>query len=129
MADEAAEALARVGQDLFLAARHVDALRMLERAVALGCRRSSALLDLAKVQALCGKEHEALATLAMVEDDPDDPTVCVERDHTAANAKIFTDPAAALAQLEAVAGSAGTHWGRPTKKRGATPTWASRTST
>ncbi len=102
VAEEAAEALARVGQDLFLAARHIDALRMLERAVALGCRRSSALLDLAKVQALCGKEQEALATLAMVEDDPDDPTVAVERDHTAANAKVFTDPASALAQLETV---------------------------
>jgi len=100
--EEAAEALARAGQDLFLAARHIDALRMLERAVALGCRRASALLDLAKVQALCGKEEEALSTLSMVEDDPDDPTVAVERDHTAANAKVFTDPAWVLPRLEAV---------------------------
>ncbi len=102
VAEEAAEALARVGQDLFLAARHIDALRMLERAVALGCRRSSVLLDLAKVQALCGREDAALSTLAMVQDDPDDPTVSVERDHTAANAIVFTDPASARGQLEAV---------------------------
>jgi len=102
VAEEASEALARVGQDLFLAARHIDALRMLERAVALGCRRSSALLDLAKVQALCGREDAALSTLAMVQDDPDDPTVSVERDHTAANAIVFTDPASARGQLESV---------------------------
>ena len=102
VAHEAAEALARAGQDLFAAARHVDALRMLERAVALGCRSSAALLDLAKVQSLCGKEEEAIETLAMVEDDPDDPTVAIERDHTAANSKVFTDPAWALPRLEAV---------------------------
>ncbi len=86
-----------------LAARHIDALRLLERAVALGCRRSTALLDLAKVQALCGQDDEALSRRwRMVEDDPDDPTVAIERDHTAANAKVFTDPAWALPRLEAV---------------------------
>jgi len=100
--DEAAEALARIGHDLFLAARHLDALRLLERAVALGCRSSSALLDLAKVQSLCRKPEDVFHTLAMVEDDPDDPTVAVERDHTAANASAFSDPALAVAQLEAV---------------------------
>jgi len=99
LVDEAAEALARAGQDLFAAARHVDALRLLERAVALGCRRSTALLDLAKVQSLCGQPDEAFKTLALVEDDPDDPTVAIERDHTAANARVFSDPADALPQL------------------------------
>jgi class 3 adenylate cyclase/tetratricopeptide (TPR) repeat protein len=99
---EAAEALARAGQDLFVAARHLDALRLLERAVALGCRRSDALLDLAKVQSLCRKPDDVFETLAMVADDPDDPTVALERDHTAANARVFTDPALALLDLEAV---------------------------
>lgn len=102
VAEEAAEALARAGQDLFAAARYTEALRMLERAVALGCRRATVLLDLAKVQALCSKEDEALETLAMVEDDPDDPTVAIERDHTAGNAKTFSDPASAIPRLVAV---------------------------
>ena len=31
-------------------------------------------------------------TLARIEDDPDDPSVAVERDHTAANSKMFTEP-------------------------------------
>jgi class 3 adenylate cyclase/tetratricopeptide (TPR) repeat protein len=102
LGDEAAEALARAGQDLFLAARYVDALRMLERAVALGCRKSSVLLDLAKVQSLCGQEDAMLHTLTLVEDDSGDETVAIERDHTAANAKVFRDAAGALPQLQAV---------------------------
>jgi len=99
---EAAEALAQAGQELFVAARLLDAVRLLERAVALGCRRSSALLDLAKVQSLCRKPEDVFETLAMVADDPDDPTIAVERDHTAANAKAFTEAALALPELEAV---------------------------
>ena len=70
---EAAEALARAGQELFAAARHLDALRLLERAVALGCRRSSALLDLAKVQSLCRKPEDVFETLAMVDRRPRRP--------------------------------------------------------
>jgi len=99
---EAAEAIAQAGQELFVAARLLEATRLLERAVALGCRRSSALLDLAKVQSLCRKPEDVFETLAMVEDDPDDPTVGVERDHTAANARVFSDAALALPELEAV---------------------------
>ncbi len=102
VAAEAAEALARTGQDLFAATRHLDALRLLERAVALGCRRSSVLLDLAKVQTLCRRPEDVFETLAMVADDPDDPTVGLERDHTAANARVFTDPIVALPDLEVV---------------------------
>ncbi|MGD0380708.1 MAG: adenylate/guanylate cyclase domain-containing protein [Acidimicrobiales bacterium] len=102
VAQEAAEALARAGQDLFAAARYTEALRMLERAVALGCRRAAVLLDLAKVQALCSQEDEALETLAMVQDDPDDPTIAIERDHTAGNAKMFSDSAWAIPRLVAV---------------------------
>jgi class 3 adenylate cyclase/tetratricopeptide (TPR) repeat protein len=100
--DEAAEVLAEVGAVLLAAARHVDALRLLERAVALGHRKSSVLLDLAKLQTLCNKHEDASKTLAMVQDDPDDPTVAVERDHTAATSLVFTDPASALPRLEAV---------------------------
>ncbi|HUY21604.1 MAG TPA: adenylate/guanylate cyclase domain-containing protein [Acidimicrobiales bacterium] len=99
---EATEALADAGRAFLRQSRHVDAVRLFERAVALGCRRPSVLLDLAKVQALCGKQEDAFETLAMVDDDPDDPTIGIERDHTAANTKIFTDPGWALPQLEAV---------------------------
>ncbi len=102
IATEAAEALARAGQDLFAAARHLDALRLLERAVALGCRSSSVLLDLAKVQTLCRRPEDVFETLAMVENDPDDPTVALERDHTAANARVFSEPGVALPDLQAV---------------------------
>jgi class 3 adenylate cyclase/tetratricopeptide (TPR) repeat protein len=103
VAAEAAEALATAGDVLIQAGRHTDAIRVLERAVALGCLRPTVLLELAKVQALCNKEADALRTLAMVRDDPDDPTIALERDHTAANAKVFTDPAGALAHLEEAA--------------------------
>ena len=99
---DAAEALARAGQDLFAAARLLDAMRLLERAVALGCRRSSALLDLAKVQSLCRRPEDVFETLAMVADDPHDPAVAIERDHTAANAKVFAEPAIALPELQAI---------------------------
>ncbi len=102
LAAEAAEALGRAGQGLFAAARHLDALRLLERAVALGCRSPSVLLDLAKVQTLCRRPEDVVATLAMVQDDPDDPAVAVERDHTEANSKAFTDPEWAVSRLEAV---------------------------
>ena len=128
VAAEAAEALAQAGQELFVGARLLDAMRLLERAVALGCRSSSALLDLAKVQSLCRKPEDVFATLAMVDDDPDDPTVAVERDHTAANAKVFTDPAQPCpsSRRSRRAGESSGSW---TRRRGGTPTWASRIST
>src|SRR6202790_3720012 len=68
--DEAAEALAEAGQALFAASRHVDALRLLERAVALGCRRSSVLLDLANDHILCSHQESAHRTLTIVLDNP-----------------------------------------------------------
>jgi tetratricopeptide (TPR) repeat protein len=83
--------------------RHRDAMRVLERAVALGCRRPSALFALARVQASSGHHAEALATLGLVQDDPDDQTVAMERDHTAANTEAFDDPAWAAPRLAAVA--------------------------
>ncbi|HYA67451.1 MAG TPA: hypothetical protein VED63_01850, partial [Acidimicrobiales bacterium] len=103
LAAEAAAALVEAGESLVRAARHLDAVRLFERAVALGCRQPSVLLELARAQALCGKEEDAVVTLAMVADDPGDPAVGVERDHIAANAKVFTDPAWAIPRLEAAA--------------------------
>jgi class 3 adenylate cyclase/tetratricopeptide (TPR) repeat protein len=100
---EAIEALVGAGQALIQASRHLDALRLLERAVALGCRQSSALLDLAKLQALSSRDGDALRTLAMISDDPDDPAVAVERDHTAASSKMFADPSTALPGLQEAA--------------------------
>jgi class 3 adenylate cyclase/tetratricopeptide (TPR) repeat protein len=100
---EAVEALVVAGQALIATSRHLDALRLLERAVALGCLEASALLDLAKLQALSSRDEDALRTLAMIRDDPDDPAVAVERDHTAASSKMFADPSSALPGLQEAA--------------------------
>ena len=96
---EAVEALIEAATALLDGSRHQDAVRLLEQAVALGCRRPAALLDLARVQAVCGKPDDAFATLAMVDDDPSDPTVAAERDHTAANTRVFTDPGWSVPRL------------------------------
>jgi class 3 adenylate cyclase/tetratricopeptide (TPR) repeat protein len=96
---EAADALADAGMDLIAASRVLDGLRVLERAVARGCRRTSALLELARTQAVCGRQDDARETLALIEDDPDDPSIAVERDHTAAGTRMFTDPDIALPGL------------------------------
>jgi tetratricopeptide (TPR) repeat protein len=101
---EAAAALADEGEQLTKVSRHRDAVRVLERAVSLGCRRPSSLFALARIQSMTGHHAEALATLALVADDPDDPAVAIERDHTAANTEAFDDPAWAVQRLEAVAG-------------------------
>jgi len=103
LALEAAEALAEQGEQLITLYRHRDATRVLERAVALGCRRPSALFALARVQGASGHHAEALATLGLVDDDAVDPTVAIERDHTAANTEAFDDPGWAAPRLEAVA--------------------------
>jgi class 3 adenylate cyclase/tetratricopeptide (TPR) repeat protein len=100
---EAAEALADQGEQLITLYRHRDAVRVLERAVALGCRRPPALFALAKLQGSSAHHADALATLALVTDDPDDPTVAIERDHTAANAESFNNPTWAAPRLDAVA--------------------------
>lgn len=98
--EEAARALAEEAHVLAERFRPLDAIRLLEKAVALGMRRPAALLELGKLQGLCGRVDEALATLAVVPDDPADPAVAVERDHCAANAKVFTDPGWAIPRLE-----------------------------
>jgi class 3 adenylate cyclase len=99
---EAADALARLGEEFVRDSRLPDAARVLDRAVALGSRRPSALLDLARLQELAGDDDAALETLALVADDPDDPTRAVQRDHAMARAKMFTDPAWARPRLEVV---------------------------
>ncbi len=103
LAVEAAEVLATEGHVLLKGSRHLDALRLLEKSVALGMRRPSVLLELGQLQANCGKEDEALATLDLIPDDPDDPAQAVERDHAAGAAKMFIDPAWALPRLLDVA--------------------------
>ncbi len=95
-----AEALADAGEALIEASRHLDAVRLLERAVARGCARTSALLGLARTQALCGRTEDALETLAMIADDPHDPSVAVERDHTIAGSMMFSKPELALPLLK-----------------------------
>ena len=102
-AGEAAEALAAAGQALIDMSRHLDAIRFLERAVALGCVRTEALLSLAQAQSMCGRVEDALETLAKIPDDPDRPSVAAERDHVAANSKTFSEPAWAIPRLKAVA--------------------------
>jgi class 3 adenylate cyclase/tetratricopeptide (TPR) repeat protein len=103
LAAAAAEALAAEGRKLIDAFRVLDAVTMLERSVALGMRRPDVLIELGKLQGACGKEEEALATLALVPDDPDNPAQAIERDHSAAAAKLFVDPGWALPRLLEVA--------------------------
>jgi tetratricopeptide (TPR) repeat protein len=100
---EAAEALVAAGTTLLQASRHLDALRLLERGLELGRLPSSALLDLARLQAMASRDQDALRTLALIEDDPDDPAVAVERDHTAASSIMFSDPSSALPRLQEAA--------------------------
>ena len=100
---QAAEALVAAGTALLQASRHLDALRLLERGLALGPLPSSALLDLARLQAMASRDADALRTLALIEDDPADPTVAVERDHTAAASVMFSDPSSALPRLQEAA--------------------------
>ena len=102
VANEAAEALVAAAQSYLAASRQLDAIRLLEQAVDLGWRQPSTLIELGRIQALCGRVDDATATLAMVEDDPHDPTVGLERDHAAANARVFTDPGSSLPALQAI---------------------------
>ncbi len=103
LASLAAEALVEAADELVRVSRHPDALRLLQRAVALGLRRPPALLELARLEALCGQVEDLDDTLALLPDDPDDPAMAVERDHIAAAARVFTDPGWALPRLDDVA--------------------------
>ena len=104
LAAAAAAALAAEGKKLVEAFRVLDAIAMLERSVALGMRRPDVLIELGKLQGACGKEDAALATLALVPDDPGNPAQAIERDHSAATAKLFVDPGWALPRLLEAAG-------------------------
>lgn len=99
LAAQAADALATEGIAMLEGFRQPDALRLLARSVALGVRRPDVLLALAPVQAASGQHEAAQATLALLPDDPGDPALAVERDHTAANLKVFTEPASAVPAL------------------------------
>ena len=100
---EAADLLAALGENYIQEARYPEALRLLERAVALGCRRPSVLLKLADLQGMSGDSDGALATLEWIEDDPADPITTNERDHAISRIKLFSDPASARRALEKVA--------------------------
>jgi tetratricopeptide (TPR) repeat protein len=100
---QAADALADAGLELIALARHRDAYRLLERAVALGCRRAPVLLDLGRLQGLYEHDEDALETLELIDDDPSDPSIAAERDHTAANVKVFSDASWAVPRLQAAA--------------------------
>ena len=115
LAAEAIASLVVAGQAFAEASRHLDAVRLLERARTLGCLEPAALLTLAKMQALGSRHEDALNTLSLVRDDPDDPTIGVERDHTAAASTMFSDPSSALPGLK----EAADRWhalGNPTKE-------------
>jgi class 3 adenylate cyclase/tetratricopeptide (TPR) repeat protein len=101
---EAAETLASLGEDYAKEARYPEAMRLLERAVALGTRGSASLLRLAELQGWSTDEDKALATLALIADDPEDPAVAVERDHAAARIRLFSAPDWALPRLQDAAG-------------------------
>nr|MDQ2754596.1 AAA family ATPase [Actinomycetota bacterium] len=103
LALDAAEALADAGAAFAAASRISDAIRALERAVALGLQGPAALLQLAQLQATQGRHDAALSTLAQIPDDPVDPGLAVERDHAAAAVQIFPAPAEALSGLRSVA--------------------------
>jgi class 3 adenylate cyclase/tetratricopeptide (TPR) repeat protein len=100
---EASDLLADIGEEYIHDARYPEAQRLLERAVALGCRRPSVLLRLADLQSMGGDISVVQATLDLIEDDPDDPGVAVERDHASARTRLFNDPATARPLLEQVA--------------------------
>jgi class 3 adenylate cyclase/tetratricopeptide (TPR) repeat protein len=100
--DQAADALASLGEQLARQSRLPDAAGLLERAVALGSRRPSALLALARIHEVTGQVEAASETLAFIADDPEDPSQAIERDHALARAKMFSDPAWALPRLRDV---------------------------
>jgi class 3 adenylate cyclase/tetratricopeptide (TPR) repeat protein len=99
---EAADALADLGEQLARQSRLPDAAGLLERAVALGSRRPSALLALARIHEATGHVEDAEDTLALIADDPHDASQAIERDHAMARAKMFSDPAWAEPRLRQV---------------------------
>ncbi|HET6916655.1 MAG TPA: adenylate/guanylate cyclase domain-containing protein [Acidimicrobiales bacterium] len=103
LAKEAAGVLGALGLESARAARYPEARRLLERAMDLGSRSPALIFALAEVQSVSGEPDAALAALSLIEDDPDDPAVAIERDHAAARVRIFGEPAAALELLPPIA--------------------------
>lgn len=99
----AADALAEAGLDLVRSSRYLDALSVLERARARGCHKPSVLLELANLQNMAGRHDTALEILDSIEDDPADPSLAIERDHSRANTVVFVDPRAAADALDDIA--------------------------
>jgi class 3 adenylate cyclase/tetratricopeptide (TPR) repeat protein len=103
IAAAAADALADAGIEFLASSRYLDALTVLERALARGCRKPSALLELANLQNMAGRHDDALATLDLIADDPADPSLAIERDHSRANTVVFVDPQTAAGSLDDIA--------------------------
>ena len=103
VATQAADALVRLGLEFLQSARFPEARRLLERAVSLGCRDVPALLALAEVQALGDDAAKALDTLRLINDDPADAAIAIEREHAVGRVQMFADSAAARPQLHEVA--------------------------
>jgi class 3 adenylate cyclase/tetratricopeptide (TPR) repeat protein len=104
LAEAAADELVHLGEAYIDAARYPEAVRLLERAVVLGSRRPAPLLKLAELQGLGGDVDVAMATLSLIPDDSEDPSIALEREHAMARALMITDPEGALPGLEAVEG-------------------------
>lgn len=102
LAGEAATALAEAGMELAGQSRIPEARRTLERAVELGARDPTVLLTLCRLQEGSAELDAAAEVLALIGDDPADPSVAIERDHIAARLKMFTQPERAGPLLEAV---------------------------
>lgn len=103
LAREAAAVLGSLGLESARGARYPEALRLLERSADLGERSPEVVLALAEVQSMSGDSEAALATLSLVGDDPDNPSVAIERDHAAARVHMFSQPALALEILPSIA--------------------------
>jgi class 3 adenylate cyclase len=101
VAREASVVLADVAADMIRQSRLPEASRLLERAVALGCRKPDALISLAQLYEFSADGDAAMRVLALIPDDIE-PAEVIRRDHTSARVMMFIDPAWALPRLRAV---------------------------
>lgn len=103
LAAEASSVLGALGVESARAARYPEARRLLERAIDLGSRSAEVQLALAEMQSVSGDIDGALRTLSLIDDDPDDRSVAIERDHAVARVHMFSQPAVALEMLPEIA--------------------------
>ena len=99
---EAALSLAEAGMELIEQSRLPEARRIIGRAVELGMRDTTVLLVLSRLHEGAGSADAAADVLALIDDDPADPTVAIERDHISARLKMFAQPEMAEPLLESV---------------------------